>query len=118
MTSIRLCAAVAPATSSVVSGCSRGSVGAGAIALWLTPPVGGRYALGGATLRLRDPCRRPHAWLYFCPHSSTHPEGWRDMALRDPGNLPKGNGANSIRLQRQAWEMWVGRFRRPPTTDP
>ena len=53
------------------------------------------------------PGRRGYtAW----PHSSTHPEGWRDMALRNPGNLPQGNGANSIRLQRQAWEMWTGRF--------
>ena len=34
------------------------------------------------------------------------------MALRNPGNLPKGKGANSIRLQQQAWEMWKGRFRR------
>ena len=32
------------------------------------------------------------------------------LALRNPGNLPQGNGANSIRLQQQAWEMWIGRF--------
>ena len=32
------------------------------------------------------------------------------MALRSPGNLPQGKGAKSIRLQRQAWEMWIGRF--------
>ncbi len=32
------------------------------------------------------------------------------MALRSPGNLPQGNGANSIRLQRQAWEMWEWRL--------
>ncbi len=38
------------------------------------------------------------------------------MALRNPGNRPQGNGAKSIRLQRQAWEMWVGRFQ-PPTPD-
>src|SRR5579884_2438837 len=52
------------------------------------------------------------------PHSSTHQEGWRDMALRNPGNLPQGNGANSIRLQlQQAWEMWNRRFQglRPQT---
>ena len=48
-------------------------------------------------------------------HSSTHPEGWREMALRSPGNRPQGNGAKSIRLQRLAWEMWVGRYH---TSDP
>ena len=33
------------------------------------------------------------------------------MALRNPGNLPQGNGAKSIRLQlQQAWEMWQGGF--------
>jgi hypothetical protein len=32
------------------------------------------------------------------------------MALRNPGNRPQGNGANSIRLQQLAWEMWKGRF--------
>jgi hypothetical protein len=37
------------------------------------------------------------------------------MALRNPGNLPQGKGANSNRLQRQAWEMWTGRF--PMTSD-
>ncbi len=40
------------------------------------------------------------------------------MALRNPGNLPQGNGANSIRLQRQGLGDVVGRFYRPPTTDP
>src|SRR6185312_8341473 len=51
-------------------------------------------------------------------HSSTHPEGWRDMALRNPGNLPQGNGAKSIRLQLQGLGDVAGRFLRPPTTDP
>jgi hypothetical protein len=32
-------------------------------------------------------------------HSRSHLEGWRDMALRNPGNHPhSGNGAKSIRL--------------------
>src|SRR5450755_2783557 len=61
----------------------------------------------------------PNLWLYSAPYSSTHPEGWRDMALRDPGNLPRGKGANSIRLQQQG----LGDVERavsqgPPTTDP
>ena len=40
------------------------------------------------------------------------------MALRNPGNLPQGNGANSIRLQLQGLGDVAGRFPRPPTTDP
>src|SRR2546430_12414452 len=57
--------------------------------------------------------------LYFDAHSSTHPEGWRDMALRSPGNLPQGNGANSIRLQHQGLgDVERAVVHRPPTTDP
>ncbi len=47
------------------------------------------------------PAARPPTAYIVPGHSSTHPEGWRDMALRNPGNLPQGNGAKSIRLQLQ-----------------
>src|SRR5215475_9504819 len=40
------------------------------------------------------------------------------MALRNPGNLPKGNGANSIRLQLQGLGDVEKAVSRPPTTDP
>src|SRR5882762_8455107 len=45
--------------------------------------------------------------LYSGPHSCTHPEGWRDWPYETPAT-PRygGKGANSIRLQQQAWEMW------------
>src|SRR5438067_2444371 len=34
-------------------------------------------------------CTGRGVWVYSAAHSCTaHPEGWRDMALRSPGNLP------------------------------
>ena len=60
----------------------------------------------------------PRCGYTAAPHSSTHPEGWRDMALRNPGNLPQGNGANSIRLQQQGLGDVDRAVSRPPTTDP
>ena len=72
----------------------------------------------GAPLRLRAGRGRPHGLISCSGHSCTHPEGWRDWPYETPATSRKRDGANSIRLQLKAWEMWVGGFARPSPQTP
>src|SRR3954470_10768730 len=69
----------------------------------------GRFGMAGTERILERGHRASDLTIGCGPHSSTHPEGWREWPDETPPTIPVsalGNGGNSNRLQDDmAWEM-------------
>ena len=66
------------------NGCSLSAIDGGKsvdTTMGFTPIEGLMMGTRAGSIDLKDHVQLPTSWVYCAAHSSTHPEGWRDMAL-------------------------------------